>query len=107
MHFAGKAKGIANIFIFTIPFMSVVNNLWLEIIMHMACSFRIKYILKEILPKHHGQKFVQKFNPEDITRFPGNRLCFPTTAREVELKSVLIFQCLPCNERKLSITKVW
>lgn len=52
LHFAGKAKGIGNhIFIFTIPFMSVVNKLWLETIMHMACSFPIKYILEEILPK--------------------------------------------------------
>lgn len=108
LHFAGKAKGIGNhIFIFTIPFMSVVNKLWLETIMHMACSFLIKYILEEILPKHHEHEFVQKFDPEDITWVPGNGLCFPTTARKVELKSVLIFQCLSCNERKLSITKVW
>ena len=48
-----------------------------------------------------------KFDPEDITWVPGNGLCFPTTARKVELKCVLIFQCLSCNERKLSITKVW
>lgn len=42
-HFANKTKGVGNnIFIFSFPFVSVVNKLWLEIIMHMACSFLIK-----------------------------------------------------------------